>query len=189
MELCAIHRLKVSDEDKNAADVVKEKVTATKKIVERKQPAFEAGIIVKPSASMRKTLLNPHDEMQVRKINGHDLKFTNLSKFYWPDEKITKRDLINYYYHAAPFILPYLEGQAQSMNRHPDGIKGENFFYKDTTGKAPEWIETYQYKSDSDGRVRNYLVAKDDASLLYMASLGCIEMNPWHSKATQRKLS
>jgi bifunctional non-homologous end joining protein LigD len=89
--------------------------------------------------------------------------------------------MLNYYYRVAPYILPYLKNRPQSMLRHPDGIDGEAFFYKDVTGKAPDWVETYKYKSDTDGRVRNYLVAKDEASLLYMASLGAIEMNPWHS--------
>jgi bifunctional non-homologous end joining protein LigD len=68
------------------------------------------------------------------------------------------------------------------MNRHPDGIMGEHFYFKDITGKAPEWLATYRYHSTADNRDRNYLVAKDAASLLYMASLGCIEMNPWSSK-------
>lgn len=68
------------------------------------------------------------------------------------------------------------------MNRHPNGITGESFFFKDVTGTAPEWVETFEYKSPSDNRVRKYLVGKDEASLLYMATLGCIEMNPWHSK-------
>lgn len=67
------------------------------------------------------------------------------------------------------------------MNRHPNGINGESFYFKDVTGKAPDWIETFLYKSDADNRERHYLVAKDEASLLYMASLGCIEMNPWSS--------
>ena len=171
--------------DKNAEQVIKEKAKSTKKLVDKKKTSTKKEIIKKPAAATRKTLLNPHDETQVRKINGHDLKFTNLSKLYWPDEKISKRDMINYYYQVAAFILPYLKGRPQSMNRHPDGIKGESFYFKDVTGKAPNWIETYQYLSDADNRVRNYLVAKDDASLLYMASLGCIEMNPWHSKATK----
>ena len=131
---------------------------------------------------VRKSLLNPTDETQVKKINGHDIKFTNLSKVYWPKEKITKRDLLNYYYQAAPFILPYLKDRPQSMLRHPDGIAGKSFFYKDITGKSPNWLETFVYHSDADDRDRNYLVAKDDASLLYMAQLGAIEMNPWHSR-------
>ena len=130
----------------------------------------------------RKILLNPSEDTQVKKINGHDLKFTNLSKIFWPVEKITKRDLLNYYYQVTPYILPYLRDRPQSMNRHPNGINGPSFYFKDITGKAPEWIETFLYHSESDGRDRKYLVAKDEASLLYMASLGCIEMNPWHSR-------
>jgi len=58
----------------------------------------------------------------------------------------------------------------------------ESFYFKDITGKAPEWVDTFLYHSSADDRDRNYLVAKDEASLLYMASLGCIEMNPWHSR-------
>ncbi len=163
--------------DKNAKQVIEEKPQKTSVAKKKTSTA-----IVKPAdEKKRRTFLNPTDETQVRKVNGHELKFSNLSKIYWPKEKITKRDLLNYYYQIAPYILPYLKNRPQSMLRHPDGIEGEAFFYKDVTGKAPSWVETYQYESDSDGRVRNYLVAKDEASLLYMASLGAIEMNPWHS--------
>lgn len=168
--------------DKKAKDVIIEKEKAVSRVV-KEVTAIKGKKFISPSGQKeRKTLLNPTDETQVRKINGHDLKFTNLSKIYWPHEKITKRDLINYYYQVAPYILPYLKDRPQSMNRHPDGIAGESFYYKDVTGKAPDWIETYLYRSSADNRDRNYLVATNEASLLYMASLGCIEMNPWHSK-------
>src|SRR5204862_6543130 len=60
--------------DKNAAQVVKETAKSTKKLVEKKQPSKKQEMVTKPAASTRKTLLNPHDETQVRKINGHDLK-------------------------------------------------------------------------------------------------------------------
>ena len=131
--------------------------------------------------SERKPLLNSTDDTQVCKLNGHELTFSHLNKLYWPKEKITKRDLLNYYYEAAPFILPYLKDRPQSMLRHPDGIKGFSFFYKNIKGKAPEWVETFDYHSESDGEDKEYLVGRDEASLLYMASLGCIEMNPWSS--------
>ncbi|HEX8517951.1 MAG TPA: DNA ligase D [Bacteroidia bacterium] len=167
--------------DKKAKDVIRETPKETTKAV--KETKLGGKSIITPAGKKeRKTLLNPTDETQVRKVNGHEMKFTNLSKYYWPKEKITKRDLLNYYYQVAPYILPYLKDRPQSMNRHPDGINGQHFFYKDVTGKAPEWAETFLYHSDADDRDRNYLVAKDDASLLYMASLGCIEMNPWHSR-------
>ena len=168
--------------DKDAKKVVEERAKKTAKAVKEVSTLHENKMITPAAGKERKTFLNPTDETQVRKINGHDLKFTNLSKLYWPKEKISKRDLLNYYYQVAPYILPYLKDRPQSMLRHPDGINGEAFFFKDVTGKAPAWVETFLYQSDKDNRDRNYLVAKDEASLLYMASLGCIEMNPWHSK-------
>jgi bifunctional non-homologous end joining protein LigD len=184
--------------DKKANDVMKEVAKPTKKTVaassrSKREPVSKtkpakkvAGAITKaivaPVAKRdRKTLLNPTDETQVRNVNGHELKFTNLSKLYWPKEKISKRDMINYYYQVAPYILPYLKDRPQSMLRHPDGITKFSFFYKNIKGKAPDWVETFDYHA-GDGEDKEYLVARDDASLLYMASLGCIEMNPWHSR-------
>jgi bifunctional non-homologous end joining protein LigD len=168
--------------DKPAKEVTREKAVATEKITRTIES--KPGILKPADKKDRKTFLNPGDETQVRNVNGHDIKFTNLNKIYWPKEKITKRDMLNYYYQVAPYILPYLKDRPQSMNRHPNGINGESFYFKDVTGTAPDWIETFKYKSPSDNRVRNYLVAKDEASLLYMGTLGCIEMNPWHSKAS-----
>ncbi len=166
--------------DKKAKDVTREKALDAKKFASKKT---ESKSLLKPAGKKDlKTFLNPSDETQVRKINGHEIKFNNLNKIYWPKEKITKRDMLNYYYQVAPYILPYLKDRPQSMNRHPNGITGKSFYFKDVTGTAPEWIETFEYKSPSDNRVRRYLVAQDEASLLYMATLGCIEMNPWHSK-------
>lgn len=170
-------------EDKKASTVVLEEAKPTEKIVKNAKKTSSKEIVKPIKNSGRKTLLNPSEETQVKKINGKELKFTNLSKYYWPDEKITKRDLINYYYQVAPYILPYLKGRPQSMLRHPNGIKGPSFFYKNVLGKVPDWVETYEYDSDADDKEREYLIATDEASLLYMASLGCIEMNPWSSTA------
>lgn len=167
--------------DKSAKEVVMENELPTEQTVQQANDRNESTIVKPADKKERRTLLNPTEKTQVKKVNGQELKFTNLSKEFWPKEKITKRDLINYYYQVAPYILPYLKNRPQSMLRHPNGIEGESFFYKDVTGRAPEWIETYLYHSDADNRDRQYLVAKDEASLLYMANLGAIEMNPWHS--------
>lgn len=168
--------------DKKASDVIKEVAKPSRKTVKESKAKPAKALVAPVKKRDRKTLLNPTDETQVRSINGHELKFTNLSKLYWPKEKISKRDMINYYYQVAPYILPYLKDRPQSMLRHPDGISKFSFFYKNIKGKAPDWVETFDYHSEGDGEDKEYLVAKDDASLLYMASLGCIEMNPWHSR-------
>ncbi|RYY22040.1 MAG: DNA ligase D [Chitinophagaceae bacterium] len=133
-------------------------------------------------AKDRRTLLNPSEERQVKKINGHEITFTNLSKIFWPDQKYTKRDLLNYYYQVAPIMLPYIKDRPQSLNRFPNGINGKSFYQKDVRGKAPSWLETFPYHSDADNRDKEFLVCTDEASLLYMVSLGTIEINPWSSR-------
>lgn len=169
-------------EDKKAKDVVREVEMPTEKVVEDAEAQNpHAKAIKAPEGKVPKTLLNPKDEIQVRKIKGHELKFTNLSKIYWPEDKVTKRDMFNYYYQVAEYILPYLKDRPQSLNRFPGGIHGKSFYQKDVKGKAPDWAKTFPYEN-GDGEKKEYLVGTDEASLLWMASLGCIEMNPWFSR-------
>ena len=127
-------------------------------------------------------LLAAGSKEEIIKINGKELKFTNLDKIYWPKEKITKRDMLNYYYSIMPFILPYMKDRPQSLNRHPNGINKPNFYQKNVEGKVADWIKTYAYKSESDGEKKKFLVCADEATLMYIANLGCIELNPWHSR-------
>jgi bifunctional non-homologous end joining protein LigD len=79
-------------------------------------------------------------------------------------------------------MLPYLKDRPQSLNRHPNGIAGKSFYQKDVRGKAPGWIQTFPYHSEADNRDKEFLVCSNEASLLYMASLATIEMNPWSSR-------
>ncbi len=165
--------------DKKAVNVKKEIAIPVKKIVKKSSPV--ANKYTKPvTGNGRKTLLNPSDETQVRKVNGHELKFTNLSKVYWPKEKYTKRDMLNYYYQVAPYLLPYLKDRPQSLNRFPNGITGKSFYQKNITNTAPGWIKMEPYRT-AEGEDKNFLVPEDEASILYMANSGAIEMNPWNS--------
>lgn len=169
-------------EDKKAKDVKREVAVAVEEVKDEKAGKLHVQkLLVKPEKGERKTLLNPSEETQVRKVNGHELSFTNLDKLYWPKEKISKRELINYYYQVAPFMLPYLKDRPQSLNRFPNGITGHAFYQKDVTGKVPDWITQFPYHSKDDKEDKNFMVCTDDAGLLYMANLGCIEINPWSS--------
>ena len=173
-------------EDKQAKQVVLESAFNTGDIVEKKKPASgnkksENDIIKPPVKSTNKTLVNPTEKSQCKVINGHELKFSNLDKVYWPDDKVTKRDLINYYYQVSTYILPYLQGRPQSLNRYPNGIGGKSFYQKDVTGKVPDWVDTYLYHAEGDDTDKHFLVGDDQATLLYMANLGAIEINPWNS--------
>lgn len=170
--------------DKKAKDVVMEKEKHIEMVVEKDtdgKDEKEHSFLKAPEPKTRKSLLNPAEETQVKTINGHDLKFTNLSKVYWPEEGYTKRDLINYYYQVADYILPYLKDRPQSLNRFPNGIYGKSFYQKNVKGKSPDWVITFPYTT-SDGENKEYLIGNDEATLLWMANLGCIEMNPWFSR-------
>jgi bifunctional non-homologous end joining protein LigD len=169
-------------EDKNAKDIGWEKAAQVVGITKEENMLAGKKVMKAPGKKERKTFLNPKDETQVRNINGHDIKFTNLSKIYWPKEKVTKRDMLNYYYQVAPIMLPYYKDKPQTLYRFPHGIEGEKFYQKDVKGKAPDWIKTFPYHSYADGRDKEFLVITDEASLLYVASLGCIEINPWSSR-------
>jgi bifunctional non-homologous end joining protein LigD len=167
-------------EDKKPTDVVREVAVNTKELV-REHKLVKQNIIKAPPKKERKTLLNPKEETQTRIIGGHELRFTNLSKVFWPKEGYTKRDMINYYYQVAQYMLPYMKDRPQTLNRHPHGINGESFYQKDVKGKAPSWIQTFPNFSHREQKEKEFLVCTDEASLLYIASLGCIEMNPWSS--------
>jgi bifunctional non-homologous end joining protein LigD len=167
--------------DKKAAEVVLETATQTSKITKAATALKQDAALVKAPARSKATLLNPTEETQVKNVGGQLLKFTNLSKVYWPGEDYTKRDMFNYYYQIAEFILPYLKDRPQSLNRFPNGIDGKSFYQKDVKGKAPDWVRTFPYTT-SDGQDKEFAVGHDQATLLWMASLGCIEMNPWFSR-------
>lgn len=187
--------------DKDAKDVTLEEELNTDNVIEKgkksksKSPMsqkrlsrsasegkdLEKKLTKAPQSDHPKTLLNPKEDTQVKEIQGHELKFNNLQKIYWPDMGISKGDMLNYYYQIAEYIIPYLKDRPQSLNRFPNGIEEAHFYQKDVKGKAPGWAKTFPYTT-SDGEEKEYLVGKDEATLLWMASLGCIEMNPWFSR-------
>ena len=80
-------------------------------------------------------------------------------------------------------MLPYMKDRPQTLNRFPHGIEGESFYQKDVKGKVPDWIATFPYHSEADERDKEFLVCTNEASLLYVAALGCIEINPWSSRS------
>jgi len=110
-------------------------------------------------------------------IDGHSLKFTHLDKLYFPEDGYTKRDLLNYYDAVAPLLLPHLKDRPLSLKRYPNGIHEKFFFQKHTPASYPSWLRT---ETVEDIR---YVLAEDRASLLYLTNLGCIDENPWMSRA------
>lgn len=117
-----------------------------------------------------------------KKVGGHAVALTNTDKVWWPDEGYTKGDVLAYYDGISKYMLKYLKGRPMSLRRNPNGITDQGFFHKDAGEHAPEWVETKTIRSDSTGKDVDYILCNNKATLLYMANLGCIEINPWHSR-------
>ncbi len=115
-------------------------------------------------------------------VDGKNVKLTNLDKVYWPESGLRKYDLIDYYIKVSDYILPYLKDRPQNLHRHPNGINKEGFYQKDNEGLIEDWIETTRIHSKSAKKDIKYLLCQNEATLLYMANLGCIEINPWNSR-------
>jgi bifunctional non-homologous end joining protein LigD len=114
---------------------------------------------------------------------GRELRVSNLDKLYWPDDGITKGDLLAYYWNVAGLLLPHLRDRPLTMKRMPNGLAGEPFYEKQVPAHAPDWLPTAAVPTEEDSRVVEFVLAQDLPSLLYVVNLGCIEMHPLHSRA------
>jgi bifunctional non-homologous end joining protein LigD len=116
-----------------------------------------------------------------------ELRLSNLDKPFWPDEGITKGDLLQYYQAVADVLVPHLKERPFTMRRYPDGAYGKAFFQKDAPKHMPEWIPRYRAlvstreKSGAKKWVEFPLV-NDELALLWMVNMGCIDMNTWYSR-------
>ena len=115
------------------------------------------------------------------------LKLSNLDKPFWPEEGITKGDLLSYYRRVAPVVLPHLKDRPFTMKRYPDGWQGKFFFQKDAPKGMPDWIPTdsivvsTREKPRQKRRIDAPLVS-DELALLWMVNMGCIDLNTWYSR-------
>jgi bifunctional non-homologous end joining protein LigD len=110
------------------------------------------------------------------------VELSNLGKVFWPDEGLTKGDLISYFEAVAPCLLPALHNRPLTVIRFPDGTKGMSFYQKDTPKYAPAWVKTISLRAESAKREVRYTLCNDKRTLRWLANQACIELHPWLSR-------
>src|SRR5437764_9464748 len=102
------------------------------------------------------------------RIDGHDVKITRPGKILFPDDGITKGDLVRYYQRISPWMLPHVEGRPLALQRFPDGIDKPGFFQKAAAAYYPAWIKKVTVQKQ--GGTVKHVVCDDVATLVYLAN-------------------
>ena len=124
------------------------------------------------------SLQRPKGDLLVQ-IGKEQVSVTSLDRIYWPDEKLTKYDLLCYYLSVADYLMPFLKDRPAILQRWPRGIKAPMFFQQDLE-TAPSFIKTVRL-TNQEGRQLDYAVYSTIGSLIHFVNLGSIEQHPWHS--------
>jgi bifunctional non-homologous end joining protein LigD len=138
-------------------------------------PKKTAWIHVPAGAAPRSRVAVDHRAADARAVLRR-VDVTNRAKVFWPEERLTKGDLCDYYANVADVILPYLTDRPVILVRYPDGITGKNFYQWNVPPGMPAWVRTLSVDDENDEPKRGFLL--DDAStLLYIANLACIPLH------------
>lgn len=106
---------------------------------------------------------------------------SNEDKVFFPDDALTKGDLVEYYREVSATMLPHLRGRPLMMHRFPNGIRKRGFYQKDAPDYFPDWIRRVEVSKE--GGVVTHAICDKTATLVYLADQGCVTPHIWLSRA------
>ena len=121
-------------------------------------------------------------QAEVLEVEGREIKVTNPEKVFFPRVGVSKLDVVRYFLAVADGALTGARNRPTTLHRFPDGVNGESFYQKRVPKHRPEWLRTVTIRFPS-GRSADELVVADAAHVAWMATLGCLEINPWPVRA------
>ncbi|MGH9371780.1 MAG: non-homologous end-joining DNA ligase, partial [Vicinamibacterales bacterium] len=108
---------------------------------------------------------------------GREIAISNPGKVLFPQAGYTKLDLARYYLVVSAGALRGAGGRPNVLVRYPNGVGGEFFYQKRAPQARPGWIEVVALRFPS-GRTAEEVVPRDEAALVWMANLACLELHP-----------
>ncbi len=116
------------------------------------------------------------------KLGRRSVEISNPGKTYFPDDGLTKADLVDYYRRAAEVMLPYMKDRPLTLHRFPDGIDGEDFYQQQRPDWFPDWVGGVELERRGGGSVV-HTVVDSVAALVVVANSGCITPHLWLSRS------
>jgi bifunctional non-homologous end joining protein LigD len=101
----------------------------------------------------------------------------------WPEDGVTREDLLAYYQDIAPVMLPHLADRPVTLRTYPEGIDGPSFYKRDLPENAPPWLRAVDYTGQSTTRTIQVPLIDDAAGLVWFANTGTIEFHGWSARA------
>jgi bifunctional non-homologous end joining protein LigD len=114
------------------------------------------------------------------RVDGRVIEVSRPEKVLFPNDGITKADLVDYHRRIAPVMVPHLRGRPLMLQRFPDGIAKKGFYQKEASGHFPDWVRRVELPKE--GGTVNHVVCDDAATLVYLAGQACITPHVWTSR-------
>jgi bifunctional non-homologous end joining protein LigD len=116
---------------------------------------------------------------QFAQVGRRQVELSNLNKVLYPEDQITKAHILEYYLKVSSAFLAQAKGRPLSVVRFPEGIHGQSFFQKNRPDWAPDWLEHVVLGEEK----KDYVIATESASIIWLANLACLELHQMHSRA------
>jgi bifunctional non-homologous end joining protein LigD len=114
------------------------------------------------------------------RVGRHEVSITNADKVFFPEPRLTKGELVDYYLAVAPFALHHIRRRLFHMKRYPNGVASE-FFHQKRVPAHPDFVGE-QFVRFPSGHTTVFAVVDNAAALAWVVNLGCIELHTWHSR-------
>jgi bifunctional non-homologous end joining protein LigD len=115
------------------------------------------------------------------KVGSHTIELSNTEKALFPEDGITKGDLIEYYRQVADIMLPYLQDRPLTLFRYPDGINHQVLVQQEISENYPDWIDRVSVKKREGGSI-DHVLCQNASTLVYLANQACITLHVWLSR-------